>query len=155
LDWVSELDRYFKSEEVREDWSVKFIAIKLKGHAALWWDSVQAKRRRMNKLPIKKWSRMVATKLSVLPLLMINLQHFPCDLQTVWNNTFLWVCSAISLASFSNNLFRTKASLISGTFSTSLGGASASPGYATNVPLWPACSASGHSKDLCPHLWHI
>jgi len=34
--------------------------MKLKGHLALWWDSVQAKRRRSNKPPIKKWDRMVA-----------------------------------------------------------------------------------------------
>lgn len=59
LDWISKLDKYFECEEVSEDWRVKFAATKLKGHAALWWDSVQAKRRRMKKLQIKKWPRMV------------------------------------------------------------------------------------------------
>ena len=60
LDWVSELDKYFENEEISEDKRVRFTATKLKGHTALWWDSVQADRRRMNKLPIRKWSRMVA-----------------------------------------------------------------------------------------------
>eukprot|EP00253_Pinus_taeda_P014351 PITA_14351 len=60
LDWVSELDKYFESEEVSEDRRVKFVATKLKEHAALWRDNVQAERRRMNKFLIKKWSRMVA-----------------------------------------------------------------------------------------------
>lgn len=60
LDWISELDKYFECEEVSEDRRVKFTATKLKGHAALWWDNVQAEIRRMNKLPIIKWPRTVA-----------------------------------------------------------------------------------------------
>eukprot|EP00253_Pinus_taeda_P008765 PITA_08765 len=60
LDWISELDKYFENEEVKEDKRVKFVATKLKGHALLWWDNVQADRKRLNKLPIRKWSRMVA-----------------------------------------------------------------------------------------------
>eukprot|EP00253_Pinus_taeda_P006301 PITA_06301 len=32
----------------------------MKGHAVLWWDSVQNERKRLNKAPIKTWSRMVA-----------------------------------------------------------------------------------------------
>jgi len=60
LDWINELDKYFECEEVNEDHRVRFAATKLKGHTALWWDSVQTERRRLNKLPIKTWSRMVA-----------------------------------------------------------------------------------------------
>lgn len=60
LDWVSELDKYFENEEISEDKRVRFAATKLKGYAALWWDSVQADKKRMNKLPIRKWPRMVA-----------------------------------------------------------------------------------------------
>ena len=33
---------------------------RLKGHASLWWDSVQAERRRKNKTLIRSWVRMVA-----------------------------------------------------------------------------------------------
>eukprot|EP00253_Pinus_taeda_P026745 PITA_26745 len=60
LDWVSEMEKYFECEEVSEDRRVKFAVAKLKGHIALWWDSVQNERKRLNKAPIKTWSRMVA-----------------------------------------------------------------------------------------------
>ena len=60
LDWISELDKYFEYEEINEDKRVRFAVTKLKGHATLWWDSVQAERRRLNKPLIKKWDRMVA-----------------------------------------------------------------------------------------------
>eukprot|EP00253_Pinus_taeda_P008213 PITA_08213 len=60
LDWISEMDKYFECEEVSEDRRVKFAATKLKRHATLWWDSVQNERKRLNKAPIKTWSRMVA-----------------------------------------------------------------------------------------------
>ena len=60
LDWLSELNKYFAYEEIREDKRVKFAATKLKGHASLWWDSVHAKRKRLNKQPINKWARMEA-----------------------------------------------------------------------------------------------
>eukprot|EP00253_Pinus_taeda_P036230 PITA_36230 len=60
LDWISEMDKYFECEEVSEDRRVKFAATKLKGHATLWWDSVQNERKRLNKPPIKTWTRMVA-----------------------------------------------------------------------------------------------
>eukprot|EP00253_Pinus_taeda_P014540 PITA_14540 len=48
------------AEEISEDCRVKFAATKLKGHATLWWDSVQNERKRLNKPPIKTWTRMVA-----------------------------------------------------------------------------------------------
>eukprot|EP00253_Pinus_taeda_P027660 PITA_27660 len=60
LDWISEMDKYFECEEVSEDRRVKFAATKLKGHATLWWDNVQNERKRLNKPPIKTWTRMVA-----------------------------------------------------------------------------------------------
>eukprot|EP00253_Pinus_taeda_P003108 PITA_03108 len=60
LDWISELDKYFENEEIKEDKKVKFATTKLKGHALLWWDNVQADRKRLNKIPIRNWARMVA-----------------------------------------------------------------------------------------------
>lgn len=60
LDWISELDKYFEYEEISEDRKIKFVVTKLKGHATLWWDSVQVERRRLNKPLIKKWDRMIA-----------------------------------------------------------------------------------------------
>ena len=44
IDWIGELDRYFDYEEVEEDKKVKLVVTRLKGHATLWWDSVQAER---------------------------------------------------------------------------------------------------------------
>eukprot|EP00253_Pinus_taeda_P023872 PITA_23872 len=60
LDWISEMEKYFECKEISEDRRVKFAATKLKGHATLWWDSVQNERKRLNKPPIKTWARMVA-----------------------------------------------------------------------------------------------
>eukprot|EP00253_Pinus_taeda_P017365 PITA_17365 len=60
LDWLSEVNKFFEFEETSEDKQVRFSATKLKGHASLWWDSVQAERRRLGKQPIKKWARMDA-----------------------------------------------------------------------------------------------
>ena len=60
MDWISEMDKYFECEEVNEDHRVRFVVTKLKGHTSLWWDSVQTERKRLNKMPIKTWSRMVA-----------------------------------------------------------------------------------------------
>ena len=60
IDWINELDKYFEYDELEEDEKVKLAATRLKGHASLWWDSVQVERRRKNKPLIKSWNRMVA-----------------------------------------------------------------------------------------------
>eukprot|EP00253_Pinus_taeda_P028688 PITA_28688 len=60
LDWLSEVNKFFEFEETSEEKQVKFVATKLKGHASLWWDSVQAERKRLHKQSIKKWARMEA-----------------------------------------------------------------------------------------------
>ena len=52
-DWISELDKYFEYDEIEEDKRVRLAVIRLKGHASLWRDSVQAERRRKNKSLIK------------------------------------------------------------------------------------------------------
>jgi hypothetical protein len=60
IDWIGELDRYFDYEDVEEDKKVKLVVTRLKGHATLWWESVQAERKKKNKVVIKSWDRMVA-----------------------------------------------------------------------------------------------
>ena len=60
VDWINEMNKCFDYEEISEDKKVKFAVTKLKGHAALWWDGVQAERRRVGKKPIKSWTRMMA-----------------------------------------------------------------------------------------------
>ena len=43
------MDEYFEYEEIDENKRVKFAVTRLKGHAALWWDNVQAERRKKDK----------------------------------------------------------------------------------------------------------
>jgi hypothetical protein len=59
LDWIRALDTYFDYEDVEEDKKVKHVVTKLKGHAALWWDELQADRRCKGKQKIKSWDRMI------------------------------------------------------------------------------------------------
>ena len=60
INWINELDKYFEYYELDEDEKVNLASTRLKGHASLWWDSVQVERRRKNKRLIKSWDRMVA-----------------------------------------------------------------------------------------------
>jgi hypothetical protein len=60
LDWISALDKYFDYEEIDDEKKVKHVVTRLKGHATLWWDELQADRRRKGKSKIKSWDRMVA-----------------------------------------------------------------------------------------------
>jgi hypothetical protein len=60
LDWIRALDKYFDYEDVEEDKKVKHVVTRLKGHATLWWDELQADRCYKGKQKIKSWDRMVA-----------------------------------------------------------------------------------------------
>ena len=39
---------------------MKLVVTRLKGHATLWWDNVQAERKKKNMIAIKSWDRIVA-----------------------------------------------------------------------------------------------
>ena len=54
LDWVRAMDKYFDYENIEEYKMVKHALTRLKGHASLWWDELQAERRRNVKKKIKK-----------------------------------------------------------------------------------------------------
>jgi hypothetical protein len=60
LDWFRALDKYFDYEDIEEDKKVKHVVTRLKGHATLWWDELQADRHCKGKKRIKSWDRMVA-----------------------------------------------------------------------------------------------
>jgi hypothetical protein len=60
LDWIRALDTYFDYEDVEEDKKVKHVVTRLKGHASLWWDELQADRHCQGKQKIKSWDRMIA-----------------------------------------------------------------------------------------------
>jgi hypothetical protein len=49
LDWIRALETYFDYEDIEEDKKVRHDVTKLKGHAALWWDEMQADRRSKGK----------------------------------------------------------------------------------------------------------
>jgi hypothetical protein len=59
LDWIRALETYFDYEDVEEDKKVKHVVTRLKGHATLWWDELQADRRCKGKQKIKSWDRMI------------------------------------------------------------------------------------------------
>jgi hypothetical protein len=59
LDWFRSLDKYLYYEDAEEDKKVKHAITKLKGHATLWWDELQADRHCKGKQRIKNWDRMV------------------------------------------------------------------------------------------------
>ena len=46
-------DHYFSYEELNEAKKVKFVVTKLRGHASIWWDGVQAEKRSKGKQKIK------------------------------------------------------------------------------------------------------
>jgi hypothetical protein len=60
LDWIRALDMYFDYEDVEEDKKVKHVVTRLKGHAAFWWDELQADKCCQVKQKIKSWDRMIA-----------------------------------------------------------------------------------------------
>jgi hypothetical protein len=60
LDWIRAIDTYFDYEYVKEDKKVKHDVTRLKGHATLWWDELQADRHCKGKKKFKSWDRMIA-----------------------------------------------------------------------------------------------
>jgi hypothetical protein len=53
LDWIRALDKYLDYEDVEEDKKFKHVITRLKGHATLWWDELQADRHCKGKQKIK------------------------------------------------------------------------------------------------------
>jgi glucose-6-phosphate isomerase len=60
LDWIRSMDKHFDYEDVDEEKKVKHAVTRLKGHATLWWDELQAERRSKGKQRIKSWDIMLA-----------------------------------------------------------------------------------------------
>ena len=54
------MDTYFDYEYVEEDKKVRHVVMRLKGHATLWWDELQADRSCKGKSKIKSWDIMIA-----------------------------------------------------------------------------------------------
>jgi hypothetical protein len=60
LDWMRSMEKYCDYEDADEEKKVIHVVTRLKGHASLWWDELQAKRKSKGKHNIKNWDRMVA-----------------------------------------------------------------------------------------------
>nr|GEU83743.1 hypothetical protein CTI12_AA197270 [Tanacetum cinerariifolium] len=58
LNWMSELDTFFKFHEIPMGSRVDLVAYKLKGGAQSWWKNLQLIRECQGKLPITSWERM-------------------------------------------------------------------------------------------------
>ena len=39
MDWINALSKYFDFEEIEDKKKVRYAVTRLKGHAAIWWDS--------------------------------------------------------------------------------------------------------------------
>jgi hypothetical protein len=53
IDSINALDKYFDYEDVDEGNKVKYAVTRLKGHATLWWDELQADKNRKGEAKIK------------------------------------------------------------------------------------------------------
>ena len=60
LDWIRSMDKYFNYEDIVEERRVIHVVTRIKGHATLWWDELQAERRSKGKQKIKSWDIMVS-----------------------------------------------------------------------------------------------
>ena len=60
LEKINTMDKYFDYEELEEDSKVKHTVTRIKVHVALWWDELQAYKRRKRKTKIRSWEKMVA-----------------------------------------------------------------------------------------------
>lgn len=59
LDWIIERYKFFEYEITHENRKVKIAVTKLKGHALLWWDQLQTKKKQRGKENIKTWEKMI------------------------------------------------------------------------------------------------
>jgi hypothetical protein len=53
IDWINSLDKYFDYEDVDEGNKVKYVVTRIKGHATLWWDELQADKIEKEKIRLR------------------------------------------------------------------------------------------------------
>ncbi|XP_057990618.1 uncharacterized protein LOC131172996 [Hevea brasiliensis] len=58
LEWEREVELIFECHNYTEDKKVKLAAVQFKDYAIVWWDQVQAKKRRNGLRPIRTWEEM-------------------------------------------------------------------------------------------------
>ncbi|KAG6783667.1 hypothetical protein POTOM_009330 [Populus tomentosa] len=57
-DWLTAIEDCFDRFTVSEDRKVRYIRMKLEGHARAWWESVEEQLRRTRRQPISNWGEM-------------------------------------------------------------------------------------------------
>ena len=57
-DWVYEVEKFFDMAYISEEKHVKFVAYKIKGGGAAWWEQLQITRRRQDTPPVMTGRRV-------------------------------------------------------------------------------------------------
>jgi hypothetical protein len=57
-DWLTSLDDYFEWFNLTSERKVRFVKMKLKGQARVWWHSVEEQLHRLRRAPILDWEEM-------------------------------------------------------------------------------------------------
>lgn len=55
LDWVKAVENFFDYMEILEERQAKMDACKLRGRTSVWWDRIQATRKRHGDVDINSW----------------------------------------------------------------------------------------------------
>ena len=58
IDWLFDLEEYFKFWKICDEEKVRFASNKLDDEAEEWWEEIQIDRKRRGKHPICSWQRM-------------------------------------------------------------------------------------------------
>ena len=71
-DWLTTIEDYFDWFAVSEDRKVRYVRMKLKGHARAWWGSVEEQLRRTRRPAVSNWEEMKKrdSKKNIYPLTM-------------------------------------------------------------------------------------
>ncbi|EOY08446.1 Gag-pol polyprotein-like protein [Theobroma cacao] len=58
LDWLYTVEKVFELKDIPDEKRVKLVAIKLKKHASIWWESLKRQREREGRNKIRTWDKM-------------------------------------------------------------------------------------------------
>jgi hypothetical protein len=58
LDWMQTVERVFDLKDVDDNKKVKYVSLKLRKHASIWWTNLQKKREAKGKDKVRSWDKM-------------------------------------------------------------------------------------------------
>ncbi|XP_020245285.1 uncharacterized protein LOC109823419 [Asparagus officinalis] len=98
MDWLYKVGKFFEMANMPEANQLKFVAYRLKGEAATWWDQTQNTRRRQGKQPVRVWRRMKQ---------LLRARFLPPDYQQILYNQFEQCHQGVgSVSTYTEELFR-------------------------------------------------